>query len=199
VERLKSSEARLSSLSEAEQRVKEFEEKQQKYVKRIADLEYALSVQVKSHRSEVQGLEKKLDEVAENFNVEQRKREISNTKRLRVQKNVEEFRLAKVECYNVAMECCNKLKEAFPKLVHSLRSKILSVVILMELFDGSAAKPKLLRRFLVIGETSAPSSAGVELCHSLRRLAASMQRVYFSQNSRSQPMTLRTLQPKPLH
>jgi chaperonin cofactor prefoldin len=44
VERLKSSEARLSSLSEANQRIKEFERKQEKDAKRIADLEYALSI-----------------------------------------------------------------------------------------------------------------------------------------------------------
>jgi hypothetical protein len=49
VERLKSSEARLSSLFEADQRMKELEEKQQKDVKRIADLEYALSNQVGLH------------------------------------------------------------------------------------------------------------------------------------------------------
>jgi alanine racemase len=67
VERLKSSEARLSSLSEAEQKMKEFEEKQQKNTKCIADLEYALSIQVGLHRSEVQGLEKKLDEVLKNI------------------------------------------------------------------------------------------------------------------------------------
>jgi uncharacterized protein (DUF342 family) len=83
VERLKSSEARLSSLSKAEQRLKEFKEKQQKDAKRIADLEYALSVQVELHRSKVQGLEKKLDEVTENFNVEQTKHEISDTEWLR--------------------------------------------------------------------------------------------------------------------
>ena len=78
VERLKSSEARLSSLFEADQRIKEFESKQEKDAKRIAYLEYALSIQVGLHRSEVQGLEKKLDEVTENFNVEQTKREISD-------------------------------------------------------------------------------------------------------------------------
>jgi uncharacterized NAD(P)/FAD-binding protein YdhS len=61
-------------------------------MKRIADLEYALSIQVDLHRSEVQGLEKKLDEVTENFNVEQTKREISDMERLRVQNNVEELR-----------------------------------------------------------------------------------------------------------
>jgi hypothetical protein len=38
MERLKSSKARLSSLSEAEQKMKEFEDKQQKDAKHIADL-----------------------------------------------------------------------------------------------------------------------------------------------------------------
>jgi hypothetical protein len=36
------------------------------------------------HRFEVQGLEKNLDEVTENFNVEQTKRETSDMERLRV-------------------------------------------------------------------------------------------------------------------
>jgi hypothetical protein len=71
----------LSSFSEAEQKMKEFEEEQQKDAKRITDLEYALSIQVGLHRSEVQGLEKKLDEATDNFNVEQTKREISDTER----------------------------------------------------------------------------------------------------------------------
>jgi hypothetical protein len=79
-------------------------------------VEYALSIRVGLHRSEVQELEKKLDEVTENFNVEQTKHQISDTKRLRVKKNVEEFRREKEECYNVAMECCNKLKDNFAKV-----------------------------------------------------------------------------------
>jgi hypothetical protein len=63
VDRLKSSEARVSSLSKVEQKIKEFEKKQEKDMKCIANLEYALSIQVRLHRSEVQGLEKKLDEL----------------------------------------------------------------------------------------------------------------------------------------
>jgi hypothetical protein len=63
--------------------MEKFEKKKEADVKRIADLEYALSIQVGLHRSEVQGLEKKLDEITENFNVEQGKREISDTERLR--------------------------------------------------------------------------------------------------------------------
>jgi hypothetical protein len=77
VDKLKSSEARLSSLSEAEPRTKA-EERQLKDAKRIADLDYALSSQVELHRTEVQELEKKLDEVTGNFNVEPTKREISD-------------------------------------------------------------------------------------------------------------------------
>ena len=75
-----------------------------------------LSVQVELHKSEVQGLEKKLDEVTENFNVEQTKHEISDTERLRVQKNIEELRRAKEECYNVATECAKNLKNSFSKV-----------------------------------------------------------------------------------
>jgi hypothetical protein len=85
-------------------------------VKRLADLEYVLSVQVELHRSKVQGLEKKLDEVTEIFNVKQTKREIFDTERLRVQKNVDELHQEKEECYNVAMKCCNKLKDSFAKV-----------------------------------------------------------------------------------
>jgi hypothetical protein len=68
----------LSSLSKADQKIKEFKKKQETDAKRIADLKYALAIQVDLHRSELQGLEKKLDEVTENFNVEQTKREISD-------------------------------------------------------------------------------------------------------------------------
>jgi hypothetical protein len=115
-ERLKSTEAKLASLSEVEQKMEKFEKEKEEDAKHITDLEYALSIQVGLHRSEVQGLEKKLDEITKNFNVEQAKHEISDAERLRVHKNVEELRHAKEECYNVAMECCNKLKNSFPKV-----------------------------------------------------------------------------------
>ena len=44
------------------------------------------------HKSEVLRLEKKLDEVNENFEVEKEKREISDTERIRVQRNINELR-----------------------------------------------------------------------------------------------------------
>jgi hypothetical protein len=61
----------------------------------------------------VQGLEKKLDVVTEKFNIEQAKHEIFDTGRIRVQKNVDELHETREECYNVAMYCCNKLKNSF--------------------------------------------------------------------------------------
>jgi hypothetical protein len=73
------------------------------------------------------------------------------------------------------------------------------VVILTGLSGGLAAKPKLLRRFLVIEETSALLPALGEPYQSLRRLAANMPRLWFSQGSQFWPTTLRTLRPKPLH
>jgi hypothetical protein len=46
VERLKSSEARLASLSEVEQKMEKFEKKKEADAKHIVDLEYALTIQV---------------------------------------------------------------------------------------------------------------------------------------------------------
>jgi succinylglutamate desuccinylase len=116
VERLKMNEANLARFSEVDQKILKLEKEKEANAKRIADLEYSLSVQVELHKSEVIGLEKKLDEVTENFNVEQVKREISDTEQSRVQKNVEELCQAKEGCYSFAMQCSDKLKDAFAKV-----------------------------------------------------------------------------------
>ena len=128
VERLKASEASLAKFSEVDQKLLKFEKEKEVVAKRIADLEYALSIQVGLHRSEVAGLEKKLDEVTENFNVEQSKREISNIERLSVQKNFEELRHVKEECYNIAMQCSDKLRNVLSVLARSRLSGISFVV-----------------------------------------------------------------------
>jgi hypothetical protein len=84
--------------------------------KRIANLEYALSTQVELHKFEVLRLEKKLDEVSENFECEKEKREIAKAEWNRVHKNVDELRLSKEEGFSVAMQCCDKLKSMFAKV-----------------------------------------------------------------------------------
>jgi hypothetical protein len=59
---------------------------------------------VELHKSEVLRLEKKLDEVSENFECEKAKREIAEAEQNRVQKNVEGLRQSKEEGFSVAMQ-----------------------------------------------------------------------------------------------
>jgi hypothetical protein len=54
--------------------------------------------------------------VIETFEVEKVKHEISETERNRVQKNIEELRQSKEECFSISMQCYNKLKSAFAKV-----------------------------------------------------------------------------------
>jgi flavin-binding protein dodecin len=59
---------------------------------------------------------KKLAEINENFEVAKAKQEISEMERARVQKNMEELRDSKEKCYEVSMECAEKLKDSFAKV-----------------------------------------------------------------------------------
>jgi hypothetical protein len=74
----------LAAFLEADQKISKIEKEKEADAKRIANLEYALSAQVKLQKSEVLRLEKKLDEVNENFEVENEKHEISSTEWTRV-------------------------------------------------------------------------------------------------------------------
>jgi hypothetical protein len=103
IEKLKKSQADLAALSEVDQKILKLEKEKEAGAKRIADLEYALSAQVELHKSEVLKLQKKLDEVNENFEVEKEKREISDIEQVRVQRNIDELRQSKEECFNVCM------------------------------------------------------------------------------------------------
>jgi hypothetical protein len=103
IEKLKKSQADLAALSEEDQKILKLEKEKEAGAKRIADLEYALSAQVELHKSEVLKLQKKLDEVNENFEVEKEKREISDIEQVRVQRNIDELRQSKEECFNVCM------------------------------------------------------------------------------------------------
>jgi hypothetical protein len=119
VERLKSSEARISIFSGAEQKMKGFEERQLKDAKHIADLEYALSTQVELYRSEVQELEKKFDEVTENFNVEQTKHEIYDMEWLMVQKMLKSFIKPKRNATTLLRNVLRIWRIVLLRLVHS--------------------------------------------------------------------------------
>jgi hypothetical protein len=79
--------------------------------------------------------------------VEELKREISDTEWLRVQNNVEELRQAKEECYTIAMQCSNKLKNDFINIDAFSVEQISFVVIPKVLSNGLRAKSKHLMKF----------------------------------------------------
>jgi phage tail tape-measure protein len=54
-----------------------------------------------AHKAEIDDLKKKLAEMNENFEVAKAKQEISEMKRVRVQKNIEELRDSRERCYEV--------------------------------------------------------------------------------------------------
>jgi hypothetical protein len=91
IKKFKKSQTDLTAFSEADQKILKLEKEKKADAKHIADLEYALSSQVELRKSEVVRLEKKLNEVNENFEVERAKHEISKAERNRVQKNIEEL------------------------------------------------------------------------------------------------------------
>jgi hypothetical protein len=62
-------------------------------------------------------LKEKFDEVNGNFEVEKLKREIVEAERDRVQKNVDELRESKEQCFSVVAQCCDKLKSMFASVV----------------------------------------------------------------------------------
>jgi hypothetical protein len=93
----------LAKFSEVDQKISKLEKVKEADAKHIANLEYALSAQVELQKSKVLRLEKKLDEVNENFEVETKKREISETKQIRGQRNIDELRQSKEECFTVCM------------------------------------------------------------------------------------------------
>jgi hypothetical protein len=173
-ERLKTSEANLAKCSEMDQKISKFEKEKETDAKRIADLEFALSAQVELHKSEVLRLEKKLDEVNENLEVEKAKHKIVEIEHNRVQRNIEELRQSKEEYFSLAMQCCDKLKSSLLKLGLFQPKKILFTVILMGISIGLKVKPKLLTRSLAVEGIFVLVLVPEGMFHFLRRLDAIM-------------------------
>jgi hypothetical protein len=85
-------------------------------VDRLKTSEANLSAQAEAHKAEVEDLKKKLAEMSDKFDVAKAKHEISQIERLRVQKNVEEFRGSKERCYEISLECAKTLENSFAKV-----------------------------------------------------------------------------------
>ena len=136
-----------------------------------------LFIQVGLHISEVQGLEKKLDEITENFNIEQAKPEISDTERMSVQKNVDELRQAKEKCYNIAMQCCNKLKSNFTNVGAFSTEQDFIHGDPDEVTRWIEGEDEAFDEILSVEEIFVPGLAIEESSHCFKKLAASMQRL----------------------
>jgi hypothetical protein len=72
--------------------------------------------QSKAHKAEVEGLQKKLVEANENFEVAKVKQEISEWSNARLEKNIEELRESKERCFEKSLDCVRKLKTSFAKV-----------------------------------------------------------------------------------
>jgi hypothetical protein len=70
-------------------------------------------------------LQGKFNEANENFEVEKAKREIAEAERNWVQKNVDELRESKEQCFSIVTQCCEKLKSMFASVSAFSRTKSL--------------------------------------------------------------------------
>jgi predicted RNase H-like nuclease (RuvC/YqgF family) len=120
-------------------------------VERLKSSEAKMSAQAEAHKAEVEELKRKVAVATENFDVQVVKHEICKIERSRVQKNVDELRAGKEKCYEISMECTKNLKNSFSKVgAFSCEQKFIRGDP-MELSSGSVVRPKLLKKFLVIG------------------------------------------------
>jgi hypothetical protein len=95
-------------------------------VDKLKSSEAKLNAQSEAHQAKVEDLRKKLAEMSENFELAKAKQEISEWTSSRLEKNVEELRGSREKCYEVSMDCANKLKDSFAKVgAYSSEQKII--------------------------------------------------------------------------
>jgi hypothetical protein len=85
-------------------------------VDRVKKDEAKFYAQSEAHKAKVEGLQKKLAEANENFEVAKVKQEISEWSNARLEKNVEELRESKERCFEKTLDCVRKLKTSFAKV-----------------------------------------------------------------------------------
>jgi hypothetical protein len=85
-------------------------------VDRVKKDKAKFNAQSEAHKAEVEGLQKKLAEANENFEVAKVKQEISEWSNARLEKNVEELRESKERCFEKSLDCVRKLKTSFAKV-----------------------------------------------------------------------------------
>jgi hypothetical protein len=74
------------------------------------------NAQSEAHKAEVEGLQKKLAEANEYFELAKVKQEISEWSNVRLERNVKELRDSKERCFEKSLDCIRKLKTSFAKV-----------------------------------------------------------------------------------
>ena len=85
-------------------------------MEKLKSSEASLAAQAEAHKAEVEELKKKVAEADEKFEVEAVKHEICEIERSRAQKNCDELRASKENCYEISLECARKLKDIFARV-----------------------------------------------------------------------------------
>jgi hypothetical protein len=85
-------------------------------VDRVKKDEAKFNAESEAHKDEVEGLQKKLTEANENFEVAKVKQEIIEWSNARLDKNDEELRESKERCFEKSLDCLRKLKTSFAKV-----------------------------------------------------------------------------------
>jgi hypothetical protein len=85
-------------------------------VDKVKKDEAKFNAQSEAHKAEVEGLQKKLAEANEKFELAKVKQEISEWSNVRLEKNVEELRESKERCFEKSLDCVRKLKTSFAKV-----------------------------------------------------------------------------------
>jgi hypothetical protein len=116
-------------------------------VDKVKEYEANFKTQSEAQKIEIEDLRKQLAEAKEKCAVAEAKRRISEQWTNHLEKNVEELRISKERCFEKSMDCVNKIKTSFANVgAYSSEDNFIRGILRAQL-NGSAAKPKLLRKF----------------------------------------------------
>jgi hypothetical protein len=79
----------------------------------VKEDEVVSKAQAKAQKHEIEDLQKQLFEAKEKYAVAEAKREISEQKTNRLEKNIEELRMSKDKCFEKSMDCVKRIKISF--------------------------------------------------------------------------------------
>jgi hypothetical protein len=128
-------------------------------VNKIKEDEATSKAQAEAQKCEIKDLQKQLAEAKLKCAIAEADRDASDYWKNYWEKTVIELRSSKERCYEKSVECVKKIKLALPTLAHIQVKTTSYGAIPKAQLNGSAARPKPLRRFCMTMGTSVPSLA----------------------------------------